>query len=212
VIVFTGIVEETGSLLRISDREGKRYPVISARIVTRDLKLGDSIACDGICLTVVEFTPTQFAAETMRETLLKTTVGHWRTGKRLNLERALPATGRFGGHIVQGHVDTVARVLHRRDAGGTLYLDIELPPDHRDMIVPQGAIAVNGVSLTAAAVGADSFSVALIGLTRNETNLDGLRSGERVNLEFDIVGKYLKRRWEVQSGKLTEQAMKDMGF
>jgi riboflavin synthase len=209
--MFTGIVEEIGTLRSSRDSGGKRYPVISASNVLTGLKVGDSVACDGICLTVTAISTDCFTVEIMRETLLKTTATNWRTGQQLNLERAMPANGRFDGHIVQGHVDTISRLLRRSEIDGTLYLEFELPTSFRELIVDQGSIAVNGVSLTVARLTMDSFAVALIGTTREATNLGALRSGV-VNLEFDIIGKYLQRRMRILSAGITEKSMKEMGF
>ena len=191
--MFTGIIEATSTVIRANEARGVKQVEIKRPKSFTDLKTGDSIACDGICLTVVAFGMESFKVEIMRETVKKTTAAHWNTNTLLNLERALQLGGRLDGHWLQGHVDTTARLLQTRTEGSTLYLRYELDPGDAHLVVPQGSIAINGVSLTLASVEANSFSVALISHTLDNTNLSKLPLGAEVNLEYDILGKYIAR-------------------
>lgn len=210
--MFTGIIEGVGCIKQIREQSGKRYPTIATRVVTEGLRLGDSIACDGICVTVTGFTATDVTVEVMRETLLKSTAAHWQPGRKVNLERACRLDSRLDGHIVQGHIDTVARVLNSRTIEGTRYLECELPVAYRAHVVAHGSIAVNGVSLTVAELTSSTFVIALIGFTGLHTNLEQTRAGEEVNLEFDILGKYILRKLEVENSGLSEIKLKELGF
>lgn len=191
--MFTGIIEATSTVIRTNEARGVKQVEIKRPKSFTELKTGDSIACDGICLTVVAFGTQSFTVEIMRETVKKTTAAHWNTNTLLNLERALQLGGRLDGHWLQGHVDTTARLLQTRTEGSTLYLRYELQLGDAHLVVPQGSIAINGVSLTLASVEANSFSVALISHTLDNTNLSKLPLGAEVNLEYDILGKYIAR-------------------
>lgn len=191
--MFTGIIEATSTVIRANEARGVKQVEIKRPKSFTELKTGDSIACDGICLTVVAFGTQSFTVEIMRETVKKTTAAHWNTNTLLNLERALQLGGRLDGHWLQGHVDTTARLLQTRTEGSTLYLRYELQLGDAHLVVPQGSIAINGVSLTLASVEANSFSVALISHTLDNTNLSKLPLGAEVNLEYDILGKYIAR-------------------
>jgi riboflavin synthase len=183
--VFSGLVEEVG---RIVEATPTRLGV-EARLVAPGARPGDSIAVDGVCLTVVEVADAVFTADLMAETLRRTTLGGFGPGQPVNLERALRADGRFGGHIVQGHVDAVA-ALAAREAGD---LAFALPEGMSRYVAAKGSIALNGVSLTVVAVEGDVFSVSLIPTTLEATTLGRLRVGETVNVELDIVAKYVER-------------------
>ncbi len=210
--MFTGLIEEVGSLQRVENRGAKRYFTIGCEAVNRDVKLGDSICCDGVCLTVIRFDDRSITLEAMRETLEKTTASDWRSGRAINLERAMPANGRFGGHIVQGHVDCRVSVLSHEKHQDTNYLEIALPKDNSMLVVAQGSIAINGVSLTVARLSESSVTVALIGHTLDSTNLRLLRSGDAVNVEYDIIGKYILRQQDKQRFKITEEWLVEKGF
>ncbi|MDR2453775.1 MAG: riboflavin synthase [Bifidobacteriaceae bacterium] len=183
--MFTGLVEEVGRVVEA----GPARLAVEAPLAVSDAKLGDSIAVDGCCLTVVELDGAVFAADVMAETLRRTTLGALEPGRRVNLERAMRADGRFGGHIVQGHIDAVAELTAR--SGGDLAFS--WPPGLARQVAPKGSIALNGVSLTVVAVDAAGFSVSLIPATLAATNLGGLQVGQSVNLEVDIVAKYVER-------------------
>jgi riboflavin synthase len=197
--VFTGLIEEVGSI-RAADAtaRGLRLEIACAAVLA-DLGIGDSIAVDGVCQTVVMRTPTSFAVEAMAPTLSRTTMGNLRPGTPVNLERALALGARMGGHIVQGHVDAVGTVERVERVGEHVLVDVGLPEDMADVTVPHGSIAINGVSLTVnEKLNHDTIQVALIPHTWEHTNLSGLRVGDGVNVEGDMIGKfvveYLKRR------------------
>lgn len=191
--MFTGIVEETGRVVDLS-RGGARLK-IGASLVTHGTTTGDSISVNGCCLTVVERTPTTLAFDLLEETLARTNLGALRTDSPVNLERALAATGRLGGHFVQGHVDCAANVLAHDEPGngGDHRLEIFLPDDFARYVVFKGAIAIDGVSLTVSEVHSSSFVVWLIPHTIGVTNLRMVQAGERVNLEFDLLAKYVEK-------------------
>lgn len=192
--MFTGIVEEVGRITAVRSLEEGREITIGASLVLDDLKVGDSVNVDGACQTVVSRGTESFSVQAIRATLGRTTLGEFEPGRPVNLERALAAGGRFGGHWVQGHVDGVGTVRELRPAGETVCLRVELPEPVRPVTVPQGSLAINGVSLTVHALPAEGEAeVALIPYTYHSTNLSRLKPGERVNVEGDLVGKYVLR-------------------
>lgn len=187
--MFTGIIEEIGVIRQA--RPGTL--VVAGSLVLSDLKLGDSVSVDGACLTVVERTERTFTVTVQPETLRRTTLGGVKAGSRVNLERALPVTGRLGGHIVQGHVDGTGRLVELRPDGDGLIARFEAPPNVMRYVVTKGFIAINGVSLTVVDVSEGWFTVALIPFTRaNVALLDG-GVGSPVNLEVDVLAKYVER-------------------
>ena len=189
--MFTGIVEATAKILSLSPKSGKTLLRIAKPALFNDLKLGCSIACDGICLTVLEFDNSSFSVEIMHETKEKSTAKTWQINRLLNLERALKLGDRLDGHWVQGHVDRSLRVISRPHIGSTDYLHLELLHADRNLMVPQGSVTINGISLTIADLHSGYFSVALISHTLTETNLWAVKPGDRVNVEYDILGKYI---------------------
>ena len=191
--MFTGIVEELGRIRSIRGGGDSAVLEIEGSVIFDDLKLGDSVAVNGVCLTVTSFTGRTFTADVMHETLDRSSLGSLGVGSQVNLERAMPAYGRFGGHIVSGHIDgtgTVASI--RKDANATWY-EIEAPAHVMRYIVEKGSIAIDGISLTVARVTASTFSVSIIPHTAAQTTLSQRRVGDVVNLENDIVGKYVER-------------------
>jgi riboflavin synthase len=192
--VFSGIVEETGVVLSAARRGDVLAVRIGARRVTADLGLGGSIAVAGCCLTAVAVDPSGFACELTEETLRRTAFERrLRPGARVNLERPMRADGRFDGHIVQGHVDAVGKVLELKRLGASAELSVEVPVALERYLVEKGSVTVDGVSLTVAALGARAFTVALIPYTLEETSLRELGPGDPVNLEADVVAKYVER-------------------
>ena len=190
--MFTGLVEELGAVGAIrSTAEGARL-TIQATTVTEGLALGDSIAVNGACLTVVEFDDASFAVECVAETLRRTSLGALGAGSSVNLERALRADARLGGHIVQGHVDGTGVVRGAEREGGSVVLSIGVEAQHLRYIVEKGSIAVDGVSLTVAGRQGDGFTIALIPHTMDETTLGADAMGRRVNLELDLNAKYVE--------------------
>ena len=166
---------------------------LAASKVTEGLALGDSIAVNGVCLTVSAFSGQRFTADVMPETLHRSNLGELRTGSLVNLERALPATGRFGGHFVSGHIDGVGSLLSVRPEGNALIFSIRAAPELLRGIVEKGSVAIDGISLTVVEVTETLFSVSVIPHTAAVTTLAGKRSGDRLNLETDMIGKYVLR-------------------
>jgi riboflavin synthase len=186
--MFTGIVEELGVVAKITDNA----MTVQASKVTEDLKLGDSIAVNGTCLTAVNFSRTEFSVDLSPETIRRTSLGQLSGGSPVNLERALLASDRMGGHIVQGHVDGTGRVMSSRVDGDSIIFRIRAPKRLNPYIVEKGFIAVDGISLTVVKRGASSFTLAVIPYTLKNTNLASVSIGDRVNLEADILAKYVE--------------------
>lgn len=191
--MFTGIVEELGSVRRVlpGSRAGKI--VIAAHKVLEGTRAGDSIAVNGVCLTVVALGDDEFTADVMPETLRKTGLGQLKVGDPVDLERAMAADGRFGGHIVSGHIDGTGRIREMRQEQNAVVVSIEAPAHIMRLIVEKGSIAIDGISLTVASVAQASFTVSIIPHTAAETVLLKKRAGDMVNLENDIVGKYVQK-------------------
>ena len=206
--MFTGIVEEIGIVRQA--RLGTL--VVEGAMALADLKLGDSIAVDGVCLTVVERTERTFTANVQPETLRRSTLDSLKPGGRVNLERALPVDGRFGGHIVQGHVDGTGRIAELRPDGDGLIARFEAPRALMHYVVRKGFIAVNGISLTVVDAEDAWFSVALIKYTREHVALLDGGVGAAVNLEVDVLAKYVERLLAERDGGLTIEKLRDAGF
>ncbi len=192
--MFTGIIEQLGTVVSV-ETEGTNHHITLRADLAPELKIDQSVAHDGICLTVVglDAAARTYRVTAIQETLNRTALGQWAPGQQVNLERCMLAGGRFDGHIVQGHVDTTAKLRQVTDRTGSWRLEFqhEVAPTH--VTVEKGSITINGVSLTVVDSGADFFSVEIIPYTWQHTNLGQLRPGEAVNLEFDIVGKYVAR-------------------
>ena len=187
--MFTGIIEEVGALERLAGGE----IAIRAKKVLEDVALGDSIAVDGICLTVTRFDAAHFTADVMPETVRRTSLAELRRGSRVNLERALTLKSRLGGHIVSGHIDGAGTIAAMREEGNAILLTVRASADILRYIVEKGSVALDGISLTVASVGAADFTVSLIPHTREITNLREKRMGSRLNIETDILGKYVEK-------------------
>ncbi len=196
--MFTGIVESLGTVRRITEVDGGRRLVFDAGDLVIGLEVGDSIAVNGVCLTAVEAGPDGVIADVVAETLRRSNLGSVREGDRVNLERPMRADGRFDGHIVQGHVDATGEVAAVVAEGEGRLIRIAAPPDGLRYVVEKGSITVDGVSLTVTSADADSFEVALIPHTLSVTTLGFRRPGDRVNLEFDVLAKYVERLLERQ--------------
>ena len=197
--LFTGIVEELGTIVARDDLSDSARNTVDGPLVTSDAGHGDSIAVNGVCLTVVEFGEGRFTVDVMAETLKRSSLGALEAGSRVNLERAMAAGGRFGGHIVQGHVDGVGTVVSVSPSENWTVVRIALPDDLSRYVVEKGSITVDGVSLTVSAVGygeggtGDWFEISLIPTTLAETNLGITEPGLVVNLEVDVIAKYVER-------------------
>lgn len=214
--MFTGIVEEVGRVSAVEPRASGSRLRIEASRVTADLREGDSVAVSGVCLTAVEITADAFSADVSRETLERSTLGQARPGTPVNLERALSASARLGGHIVQGHVDgTGVIVSFDERGGGDWWLEVEAPADLARYLVYKGSIAVDGISLTVARVDGPRFAVAVIPHTWANTTLRTARPGARVNLETDVLAKYVEKLLEtldLRPRGLTEEKLREMGY
>lgn len=194
--MFTGIVESVARVAAIEPQGEKTRLVLEAPAITGGLPLGASVAVNGACLTVVAVEGGRVAFEAVRETLEKTSLGDLRAGSRVNVERAMRADGRLDGHIVQGHVDATGRVRALERRADDVRLFVACDAAFADLLVPKGSIAVDGVSLTLVGVEADGFDVALIPHTLGATNLADRAPGDRVNLEADVLGKYVRKYLE----------------
>jgi riboflavin synthase len=194
--MFTGIVEAVGTVAAVESGEDLTRLVVEAAAIADGVKPGDSIAVNGGCLTVTSIRDGRFAFEAVAETLARTALGDLKVGSRVNLERALRAGDRLDGHIVQGHVDGIGTVRRWIQAGNDVRLQIDCDPDLADCVVEKGSIAIDGVSLTVAALLPSGFEVALIPHTLEATTLHDREPHDRVNLEADVLGKYVKRYLE----------------
>ena len=217
--MFTGIIEEVGALKRLAGGE----IAIRAKKVLEDVALGDSIAVNGICLTVTHFDAAHFTADVMPETVRRTSLAELKRGSRVNLERALTLRSRLGGHIVSGHIDGVGTIAAMQEEGNAILLTVRAGADILRYIVEKGSVALDGISLTVARVGAADFTVSLIPHTRTVTNLGAKRVGSPLNIETDILGKYVEKlfpgvRTQGESdapksaGKITMDFLRQQGF
>jgi len=212
--MFTGLVEDTGQIVATRPDRGGVELRIRTRIPLDEVAIGDSIAVDGVCLTVETRDGDAFTATAARETLALTTIGALRTGSAVHLERALAVGDRLGGHLVQGHVDCTGAVVEARQAGESLVLWIDVPADHARYVAAKGSICVDGVSLTVNEVAGTKFRVNLVPHTVTVTKMGALRAGDRVNLEVDVLAKYVERLLGADgSGKgLTLESLVRHGF
>lgn len=208
--MFTGIIEAVKAVKSIRTVSGKTNVTITRPDNFSDLKVSSSIACNGICLTVIELDKESFTVEIMNETMKKTNAGKWKNGELINLERALQIGNRLDGHWVQGHVDTTTPLLETKTINSTLYLSFALPSGDKALLVKQGSIAINGVSLTVSELKAERFTVAIIGHTIANTNLSKLALGSYANLEYDILGKYILHQKDRHS--LDLEYLNEQGF
>ena len=190
--MFTGIIEAVGIVEKI-EQNGTNIDFTLSCPFTHELKIDQSLAHNGCCLTVVKIDGSQYVVTAINETLEKTNLGKWEVGTMVNLERCLKFDGRLDGHIVQGHVDKIGSVKNIQDLDGSFVITINHEEADEFVTVPQGSITVNGISLTVAESGSGSFSVAIIPYTWEFTNMKTLKIGDTVNLEFDIIGKYVTK-------------------
>lgn len=199
--MFTGIIEELGNVKSIEERGENARIIISARLVTEGTNHGDSIAVNGVCLTALDIQPDSFAADVSRETLQRSTLGRLRPGAPVNLERAVTPVTRLGGHIVQGHVDARGQFVSVEDHGESWTIRFAYPGDIGKYLVFKGSVAVEGISLTIAALTDDFFEIAIIPKTWEVTNLSHLQPGDDVNIEVDVMGKYVEKLLAHLSGR-----------
>jgi riboflavin synthase len=191
--MFTGLVEEVGLVVALPRTDRGTQLRIAAPHIAKTTQTGDSIAVNGCCLTIAAESEGELIFDLLEETLARTNLGMLRQDNRVNLERALAADGRLGGHFVQGHIDCTARILALEEKGAELRVEIELPVEFASYVVAKGSIAVNGISLTVAELSRKSFAVWIIPQTRARTNLALARRDDLVNLEFDLIAKYVER-------------------
>ena len=199
--MFTGLVEETGRVVEIQVEERSAQLTVSAPIVHQGLKLGDSVAVNGCCLTVIGQEGDRLTFDAVPETLIRTNLGSLCPGEQVNLERSLEVGSRLGGHFVQGHIDGVGTVLALRPDGNAIVMEIEMPAPLRRYFVEKGSVTVDGVSLTVASTLSTSFTVWTIPHTRAVTTLGEREIGDRVNLECDLLGKYIERLLAEREGQ-----------
>jgi riboflavin synthase len=191
--MFTGLIEELGRVSAVDKQSAGVRLQISAHNVTSDLAEGDSVAVNGVCLTALDVTPTSFAADVSPETVHRTTIGSFDVGTPINLERSVTPTTHLGGHYVQGHVDGRGTFLSTAEEGEFRTVRIGFPPELAKYLVYKGSVAVDGISLTIAALGDDHFEIAVIPKTWELTNFSNLKPGDGVNIEVDIIAKYVER-------------------
>lgn len=210
--MFTGLVAELGTVQHLA-RQGNSYHLtVAAHKVMENLKIGDSVAVNGCCLTVVRMTESEFTADVMPETVRLTNIGLLKTGSKVNLERTLRLCDGLDGHIVSGHVEGLGTILEQRPEGIAVVTTIGAGPELLKYIIKKGSIAIDGISLTVTEVTETSFSVSLIPHTAKETTLGIKKVGEKVNLETDIIGKYVERMLSFQTKPLTKEEKLSMDF
>ena len=214
--MFTGIIEEVGKIMRIQRNGQSAQLIISAQKILEDIKEGDSIAVNGICLTATSYTANSFTADVMHETLNRSALAQCKRKSPVNLERAMSANGRFGGHIVAGHVDATGQIAGRKKDDNAIWIRVEAPPEVLRYVVEKGSITIDGISLTVAAVSAHDFSVSMIPHTAEVTTLGSKKEGDIVNLETDIIGKYVEKLLHPQEEKkeshITREFLENCGF
>jgi riboflavin synthase len=212
--MFTGIIEETGRVDRIDFKGNNLLLRIIASLISADMKTGDSININGACQTVIELKDNYFTVEAVEETLKRTTLGRLKAGDSVNLERALHPTDRLGGHLVSGHVDFVGRIESITRTDQSLVFEFEFPKEYRAHFVEKGSVAVDGISLTIVEVKPDSFTVSIIPFTIQSTILGEREVGDLVNIETDMIGKYVEKilTTKKEKSKITEEWLKKKGW
>jgi riboflavin synthase len=212
--MFTGLIEEIGELSDIKRGAKSAALRIQAKKVLEDVKVGDSISVNGICLTVTSFDQTSFAVDVMPETLQRSSLGEARSKSRVNLERAMPMNGRFGGHIVSGHIDGTGRIVTKKSDDNAVRIRIAAERTLLKYIIEKGSVALDGISLTVSAVGSDWFEVSIIPLTGSDTTLLDKTPGALINIECDPLGKYVERLlgFEKSSSVLDLNYLMEHGF
>ena len=212
--MFTGIIEEIGKIQTVRKGAASSSISVQAKKVLQDVHIGDSIAVNGVCLTVTAFSQGVFTADVMHETFNRSSLGSLQTGSPVNLERAMPSNGRFGGHIVSGHIDGTGTVSAIQKDDNAVWYTIKTAPGILRYIVEKGSVAIDGISLTVAAVERDCFSVSIIPHTASITTLSSRRVGDTVNLENDCIGKYVERLMGIQQTKhnITADFLTKYGF
>jgi riboflavin synthase len=209
--LFTGIIEDVGTIKAIKKGTKSAVLTIEAAKIFSDLKLGDSVAVNGVCLTAVSINGNCFTADVMNVTLSNSSLGSLKVGSRINLERAMPLNGRFGGHIVSGHIDGLGTITKIKKDDNAVWYTIKTTPQIMHYIIEKGSIAIDGISLTIAEIHRDSFSVSIVPHTARETILSKKTLGSIVNLENDIIGKYIERLLPSSKG-ITKEFLMENNF
>ncbi len=210
--MFTGLIEEVGSVKSVNTFGGGIKLTIEAKNILNDIKTGDSININGACQTVVSFDEKSFTVETVEETLKKTNLGFLKSGSKVNLESSLTLNKKLGGHFVLGHVDSTGKITSVEKLSSSILVSISYPVKFSNYIINVGAITVNGVSLTIARFNKNAFTVSIIPHTWQETNLQFLKVGDEVNLEFDILGKYVAKILGKEESGITDDWLKNLGY
>lgn len=212
--MFTGLVQELGRIENISRNAGNAQLAIAAPELIGELKSGDSVAINGVCLTAESISTSRgtFTATAVMETLSRTTLGSVRRGDNVNLELSLRPSDRLGGHFLQGHVDAVGRCFNIRQLRGSWLLKFTYPSEFARYIVEKGSIAVDGISLTAYDITRDTFTVSIVPHTFNNTTLGDTKVGREVNLEFDLIGKYIAKQQGLDTGTITIEKLQEYGY
>lgn len=219
--MFTGIIEETGKLLGLEQSDSSAKIKIAASLVLDGTKIGDSIAVNGVCLTVTDIAKNFFIADVMPETLRRSNLGALKNGDIVNLERAMSCDGRFGGHIVSGHIDGIGKISAIQSEANAIWFYISAADEILNLVVPKGSVALDGISLTVAKIDSAQFAVSVIPHTQTQTNLLLKKSGDIVNIENDIIGKYVQKLFgqsdssdlpQKNAGKITEDFLRKNNF
>ena len=214
--MFTGIIEEVGRVTGITNKNENRRLTVAASHLVKELKKGDSIAVSGVCLTAVEITPASFGADLAEETWNRTLFSRIKPGALVNLELPMRADGRFGGHIVQGHVDGTGKLIALDEIPGVdnYWLRVEIPPDLLRYVIFKGSLSIEGISLTVAKIEGTEVTAAIIPHTTEMTNLKSLQPGDPVNLEVDVIAKYVEKmmRGNPSKGSITIEQLVEQGF
>lgn len=210
--MFTGIIEEKGVIENITTGAKSCKLTISGNVIFDDLKLGDSVAVNGVCLTVSRLLSSAFEADVMAETMRRTSMGMLKKGSTVNLERAMQLNGRFGGHIVSGHIDGIGTVINKINEDNAVLVTVSADSSIMKYIVYKGSVTLDGISLTVADVKGDRFTVSIIPHTANETTLLTKNIGEKINIECDVVGKYIEKFVSKNNSEITMDFLRENGF
>ena len=207
--MFTGIIEELGKVILIEKKPKSARIKISAKLVTEDLHIGDSVAVNGVCLTIIDFSSIHLTAEIMHETLERTSMRNLKSGDSLNLERALRADGRLGGHIVSGHIDGVGKIISKKMDGIAEVFDISYPPEIGKYLTKKGSVAIDGISLTIVDVKDDFFRLSLIPHSLKSTTLGFKKPGDIINIEIDVLARYIEKLFSSKKNEERKPGMSE---
>lgn len=210
--MFTGLIEKVGKIDRIDKKGNYLILSIQSDLDHSDIKLGESIACDGACLTVVKVSDKAFDVEVSQETIAKTIISTYRENDQINLERALRMGDRLGGHMVSGHIDTVGTISSVKNIGNSIEVEVIYDPQFDPLVIEKGSIAINGISLTVNRVGKSILSVNIIPHTADMTTIKIFKANQKVNLEFDMIGKYIQKMNKSEDNTLTIEKLKKSGW